>query len=148
MTDTKLIELPVEWDAVSFPASRSYIARIVLNSVQSITSIDERDIYRHLVDRNAQGRIVWIPDDVSEEEANAFEVSPVTARQASLQPKSGSTQSQKIRFLLGEIWQALPGEDKGTKENYYQERSQQIVLDLIAELETLQRANHYEGAGS
>lgn len=143
----RIIEFQGEWDSASFPATRNYCGKFSILTSQSVVDSEQRDIYRHLVDQNSQGRWVYIPDGVGEEEANSFEVSPVTAREASMKPKSGQSESQKTRYVTGLLWDELKqqGLAETDQEAFYAAEQAEYRKSLNRRIEDLRRQAHYGG---
>jgi len=141
MTDKPtVITVPIQWNAVAFPKSLANCARFNLVSLQEIVSSEERDVFRHLVDDDATGHLVFIADGADTSDL----VLPKQPAKALKQGKKPQTPSQKTRFLLGLIWEELEGSDVD-RESYYESRIAEINRELSNELEDLRRAKHYEG---
>jgi hypothetical protein len=118
MTDQPhVLTVPVQWDGVSFPKSRSNCGVFKLVSTAEIMGKDERDTFRHLVDDDAVGHMIFVPNG-----ADPASVKVPTERAREREFKS---HSQRLRAVLFVKWRA-DGEP-GDFESWYASEMSYVI---------------------
>lgn len=98
MSNEKVLTIPVQWDSVAFPRSRAYCPVIRLVGTQEMIAKAQRDELRHLIDDDAIGHIMFIP--------NGMDYSNVTIPKERAPEPGFKSKSQRLRGVIFRYWEA------------------------------------------
>lgn len=123
----KALTLPVQWDKVSFPASRAHCGVLTLVTTKEIIEKPERDVLRHLCDDDEVGWMVFVRNEAEAANAKVPDVdAPVERGQ--------KRPSERLRATLFIRWRQL-GEPLTDFDTYYKQEMNYIISEYQALLE-------------
>lgn len=111
--DAKAIPIPIQWEAVSFPKNRANCGVFRVVTTKEIMGKEERDVFRHLVDDDAVGNILWIP--------NGMDYTKVQIPKERAPEPGFKSKAQQLRNVLFVYWREVLGAEGDSEIAYRRE---------------------------
>ena len=121
----KVITVPVQWAKVEFPKSHANCGKFTLISTQEIMGKTERDVFRHLVDDDSVGHMLYVPNGA---DPGSVQLPKEPAYSESKKP------SQRLRGVFFVSWQKNTDQTEDF-DAYYRRRMERLIAHVKQELE-------------
>lgn len=115
--DPKVITVPVQWAKVEFPKNYANCGKFTVVSTQEIMGKKERDVFRHLVDDDSVGHMIYVPNGA---DPASVQLPKEPAYSEAKKP------SQRLRAVLFVAWKQNTDQTEDF-DAYYRRRMEALI---------------------